>query len=89
MCKYIKLPPVLVALAEKEKPMKLSTRNIIKGKVVDIKEGQVAAKVKMDIGGGNVITSTITVEAVKELGLKTGDEVYALIKASSVMIGKD
>jgi len=69
--------------------MKLSTRNVIKGKVVDIKEGAVAAKVKVDIGGGNVLTSTITVEAVKELGLKTGDQVYALIKASSVMIGKD
>ena len=69
--------------------MKLSTRNIIKGKVVDVKVGQVAAKVKMDIGGGNVITSTITVEAVNELGIKVGDEVYALIKASSVMIGKE
>lgn len=69
--------------------MKLSTRNIIKGKVVDVKMGQVAAKVKMDIGGGNVITSTITVEAVNELGIKVGDEVYALIKASSVMIGKE
>ena len=69
--------------------MKLSTRNVIKGKVVDIKEGAVAAKVKVDIGGGNVLTSTITVEAVKDLGLKTGDQVYALIKASSVMIGKD
>jgi molybdopterin-binding protein len=69
--------------------MKLSTRNVIKGKVVDISEGQVAAKVKVDIGGGNILTSTITVEAVKELGLKSGDQVYALVKASSVMIGKD
>ncbi|HYA40933.1 MAG TPA: TOBE domain-containing protein [Syntrophobacteraceae bacterium] len=69
--------------------MKLSTRNVIKGKVVDITEGAVAAKVKVDIGGGNILTSTITVEAVKELGLKSGDQVYALIKASSVMIGKD
>ena len=68
--------------------MKLSTRNVIKGKVVEVKEGQVAAKVKVDIGGGNFITSTITVDAVRELDLKVGDEVCALIKASSVMIGK-
>ncbi|HOI94473.1 MAG TPA: TOBE domain-containing protein [Syntrophobacter fumaroxidans] len=69
--------------------MKLSTRNVIKGKVVEVKEGQVAAKVKVDIGGGNIITSTITVDAVKDLGLKAGDQVYVLIKATSVMIGKE
>jgi molybdopterin-binding protein len=69
--------------------MKLSTRNIIKGKVTHVQEGMVAAKVKVDIGGGNTITSTVTVEAVKELGLKVGDEVCVLIKASSVMLGKE
>lgn len=68
--------------------MKLSTRNIIKGKVIDLQEGMVAAKVKVDIGAGNTITSTITVEAVKDLGIKVGDEVSVLIKASSVMLGK-
>jgi len=69
--------------------MKLSTRNILKGKVIDLQEGSVAAKVKVDIGGGNVISSTITVEAVKELEIKVGDEISVLIKASSVMLGKD
>jgi molybdopterin-binding protein len=69
--------------------MKLSTRNVIKGKVVELTEGTVAAKVKVDIGGGNVLTSTITVDAVRELALKPGDEVCALIKASSVMIMKE
>jgi molybdopterin-binding protein len=69
--------------------MKLSTRNVIKGKVVDLQEGMVAAKVKVDIGGGNTITSTITVEAVKELGIKVGEEVFVLIKASSVMLAKE
>lgn len=68
--------------------MKLSTRNQIKGKVIEVAKGSVMAKVKIDIGGGNVITSTITVDAVKDLKLKKGDEVTALIKASSVMIGK-
>jgi molybdopterin-binding protein len=69
--------------------MKLSTRNCIKGKVTAIKEGQVIANVKVDIGGGNTLTSTITVEAVKELGIKVGDAVMVLIKASSVMLGKE
>ena len=69
--------------------MKLSTRNVIKGKVIEVKEGTVAAKVRIDIGGGNIITSTITVDAVRELALREGDEVCALIKASSVMIMKE
>jgi molybdopterin-binding protein len=69
--------------------MKLSTRNIFKGKVTSVQEGMVAAKVKVDIGGGNTVTSTVTVEAVKELGIKVGDEVSVLIKASSVMLGKE
>lgn len=68
--------------------MKLSTRNQIEGKVVDIAKGQIMAKVKIDIGGGNVITSTITVDAVNDLKLNVDDKVTALIKASSVMIGK-
>jgi len=68
--------------------MKLSTRNQIAGKIVDIVQDQVIAKVKIDIGGGNVISSTITVDAVNDLQLKVGDKVIALIKASSVMIGK-
>jgi molybdopterin-binding protein len=68
--------------------MKLSTRNQIKGEIIEIAKGEVAAKVKIDIGNGNVITSTITVEAVNDLKLKKGDKVIALIKASSVMIGK-
>ena len=68
--------------------MKLSTRNQIKGKITQVVKGAVAAKVKIDIGGGNIITSTITVDAVNDLKLKKGDSVIALIKASSVMIGK-
>jgi len=68
--------------------MKLSTRNQIKGKVIEVVKGTVAAKVKIDIGGGNTITSSITVDAVNDLKLEKGDDVIALIKASSVMIGK-
>jgi len=68
--------------------MKLSTRNVIKGKVIDVKEGVIMAKVKVDIGSGNVVTSLISVEAVKELEVKVGDEIQVLIKATSVMLAK-
>ena len=67
--------------------MKLSARNILNGTVKDIKKGAVAAQVKIDIGGGNVITSTVTVDAVEDLGLKVGSPVSAVIKASEVILG--
>ena len=68
--------------------MKLSARNIIKGKVVDIAKGPATAKVKIDIGNGVVITSSITTEAADDLGLAVGDAVSAIVKASDVIIGK-
>jgi molybdopterin-binding protein len=68
--------------------MKLSARNQIKGKIVEVHKGQTTAHVRIDIGQGVVITSSITNEAVDELGLKIGDNVVAIIKASDVMIGK-
>ncbi len=67
--------------------MKLSARNALTGKIVEIKEGAVAASIKIDVNGV-IITSSITDEAVKELGLTVGDTVTALIKASDVLIGK-
>lgn len=69
--------------------MQLSTRNIFKGKVVDVKEGNVMAKVKVDIGGGNIVTAIITAEALKELGVTVGEALAVLIKATSVMVAKD
>ena len=69
--------------------MKLSARNQLKGKVVEIKNGAVNGTVKIDIGGGNVISSVITMASIQELGLEVGKEAYAVIKASSVMIGVD
>lgn len=69
--------------------MKLSARNQLKGKVTEIKEGTVNAIVIIDIGGGNKISSTISMDSVKELGLKVGSDAYAVIKATSVMIGID
>ena len=67
--------------------MKLSARNALKGKVVEISKGQIVAKIKVDIGG-QTVTSTISIEAVEDLDLKIGDDVQAIIKSSEVMIGK-
>ncbi len=69
--------------------MRLSARNVIKGKVVEVKLGATTAHVRIDVGGGTVITSSITNEAVEELKLKVGDSAYAVIKASDVMVGRD
>ena len=68
--------------------MKLSARNQFKGKIVNVNKGMTTSHVRVDIGGGVVITSSITNEAVDELGLKAGDEAWAVIKTSDVMIGK-
>ena len=68
--------------------MKLSARNIIKGKIVEVKKGQTTAHVRIDIGG-TVVTSSITNEAVDELKLQTGQQAYAVIKASDVMVAID
>ena len=69
--------------------MKLSARNQLKGKVIDIKTGAVNSIVTLDIGGGNIIVSTISCSAVEELGLEVGSDAYAVIKATNVMVGID
>jgi molybdopterin-binding protein len=69
--------------------MKLSARNILKGRVVKVTRGATTAHVKIDVGGGSVVTASITNEAVDELALKEGDAAYAVIKASDVMVAKD
>ena len=67
--------------------MKISARNQFKGKVVSIQKGSVNAIVEIDIGGGNVITSTISLESLQTLQLEVGREAYAIIKAISVIVG--
>jgi molybdopterin-binding protein len=69
--------------------MRISARNVIKGRIVEIVKGATTAHVKLDVGGGTVITASITNEAVDELRLAKGDAAYAVIKASDVMVGKD
>ena len=69
--------------------MRLSARNIIKGKILEVTRGATTAHVRIDVGDGTVITSSITNEAVDALALKVGDAAYAVIKASDVMIATD
>lgn len=69
--------------------MKLSARNVLSGKVVEIERGSVNAVVKVDIGGGKVISSMITLDALKDLGVSQGSDVFAIIKSSNVIIGVD
>jgi molybdopterin-binding protein len=69
--------------------MRISARNVIKGRIVEVVKGATTAHVKLDMGGGTVVTASITNEAVEELKLAKGDAAYAVIKASDVMIAKD
>ena len=69
--------------------MKLSARNQFKGTVTEITEGAVNGIVKIDIGGGNIISSVISMASIRELGLTVGGTAYAVIKASNVMVGVD
>lgn len=66
--------------------MKISARNQLKGKILDVKKGATTAHVRLDIGGGQVITASITNEAADDLKLKEGMTAVAVIKASEVMI---
>ena len=68
--------------------MRISARNRLKGKVTEVTKGATTAHVKIDVGG-TVVTASITNQAVDELGLEVGDEAYAVIKASDVIVGKD
>jgi molybdopterin-binding protein len=68
--------------------MKLSARNQLPGKILEVRKGQTTAHVRIEIAGGVVVTSSITNEAVDDLQLKPGDTVVAVIKASDVMVGR-
>ncbi|MGA2503116.1 MAG: molybdopterin-binding protein [Anaerolineales bacterium] len=69
--------------------MKLSARNILKGKVIKIVRGAVNDEITIQLPGGEQIVSIITDGSVSSLGLKEGKEAYAVVKASSVMIAVD
>ncbi|BBF93117.1 TOBE domain-containing protein [Blastochloris tepida] len=66
--------------------MKISARNVLKGKVIEVTKGATTSHVRLDVGG-NIITAAITNEAVDELGIAVGKDAFAVIKSSDVMIG--
>jgi molybdopterin-binding protein len=69
--------------------MRISARNVLQGKVKKILQGAVNSEVTIVLPGGTEIVSVITKSSVKSLGLKAGKEVYAVIKASNVMVAVD
>lgn len=68
--------------------MKLSARNVFPGKVISVVRGQTTAHVKIEIAPGMVMSSSITLEAADDLGLKVGDTASAIVKSSEVIVGK-
>lgn len=69
--------------------MKISARNILKGTITEIVKGATTSHVRIDIGGGVIVTASITNEAVADLKLEKGKQAYAVVKASDVMVGVD
>jgi len=76
------------ACNQKGAPVKISARNRLRGKILEVKKGATTAHVRLDVNG-TTVTASITNEAVDELGLKVGQTAYAIIKASDVMVGVD
>ena len=68
--------------------MRLSARNQLKGKIVEVKKGVTTAHVRIDIGG-QIVTASITNESADEMKLAVGQTAHAIVKASSVMVAVD
>ncbi|MBU2694373.1 MULTISPECIES: TOBE domain-containing protein [Pimelobacter] len=69
--------------------MRLSARNQIRGTVTHVEVGAVTTTVKVQLGGGDTVTSSITREAAEELGIAVGSEVTIVVKASDVLLAVD
>ena len=69
--------------------MKISARNVLKGKVMKVTRGAVNSEVTLELAGGATVVSVITNSSVDQLGLVEGKEAYAVIKASNVMVAVD
>ena len=67
--------------------MKLSARNNLKGVIKSVEEGLITSKVVIDLGGGNEVVSIISKDAIGDLGLEVGNEAYAIIKSTEVIVG--
>jgi molybdopterin-binding protein len=82
-------PSVTQQIPKEGNAVKISARNKLHGTIVDVTKGATTAHVRIDLGGGAVVTASITNEAVDELKLKKGEKAYAVIKATDVMVGLD
>jgi molybdopterin-binding protein len=69
--------------------MKIGARNRLEGKVTDIKRGTVMCQVKVQVGGGAVMESVMTLDSLEELGIEVGDSVRVAVKAVNVMLIKE
>jgi molybdopterin-binding protein len=69
--------------------MQISARNVLKGKIKKVTPGAVNSEIIVEVTGGVEMVSIITKSSAERLGLKVGKEVYAIVKASNVMIGVD
>ncbi|HHZ04280.1 TOBE domain-containing protein [Acetomicrobium hydrogeniformans] len=69
--------------------MKISARNVLKGKVVKVIHGAVNSEITLELPGGQQVVSIITKASAERLGLKEGVDAYAMIKASEVMVATD
>ncbi|MBF8259497.1 MAG: LysR family transcriptional regulator, partial [Actinobacteria bacterium] len=69
--------------------MRISARNVLPGKVKEVRKGAVSTEVTIGLSGSETLCSVITNESARILGLKKGMEVYAIFKASAVILGKD
>jgi molybdate transport system regulatory protein len=78
-----------VMIAKDLRASQLSARNVLDGKVAKIQDGAVNSEVTVKLASGTDVVSIVTKESVKSLGLKTGDSVSAIVKASNVMVGVD
>lgn len=83
------LGTIINSIEFQEGIMKLSARNMLKGKIIELKVGAVNVEVVIELPGGSQITSIITKESSEKLGLAVGKEAYAVMKASSIMVGVD
>ncbi len=69
--------------------MKISARNVLKGKVVSVEKGATTAHVKIEVAPGQVVTAAITNDSVDALKLGAASDAYAVVKASDVMVAVD
>ena len=69
--------------------MKISARNVLKGKIIKVTKGAVNTEILLELPGGDQVVSMISKESATKLGLKSGKTAYAVIKASNVMIAVD